>query len=164
MRLFEIINEISFDSLEIAFVASNYKYEKYKDDYKKMFLELRNREPELNNEFEIIIDKEFNEDDEENDTFYYYAHSYNILEKQHYGLMLTSWNEWLGMNIAETTLEKYSYPEIVMHCMGEMTYFGFNEESLKEEVAELDRRVKSIEDGTAKLIPFEDVIKNIFNK
>lgn len=55
----------------------------------------------------------------------------------------TAWNKWLGMGIAPLTIKEFSKPEIICHCLNEMTYSGFNEKEIQSEFAKL----KSIVDG-----------------
>ncbi|VGO16188.1 hypothetical protein PDESU_04778 [Pontiella desulfatans] len=89
-----------------------------------------------------------------------------------YALSLSPWNEWLGMEIDAATAEHYSDEDILAHCLWEMTWHGFEEESIQEQKKELDRRVAEIaamtdEEKKEKLIPWEDVkqrLKDKFNR
>jgi hypothetical protein len=45
--------------------------------------------------------------------------------------MITSWEEWMGMSINESTLNDYSASEILAHSLFEMTYTGFDPETRK---------------------------------
>ena len=49
----------------------------------------------------------------------------------------TSWNKWLGMSISPLTVRKFSEPEIICHCLNEMTYAGFEEEEIQAEFSKL---------------------------
>jgi len=48
----------------------------------------------------------------------------------------TPWNEWLGMDIDENTLQDFTELEIIAHCLYEMTFMGFEEAEIQ---AEMDR-------------------------
>ncbi|MBI4524481.1 MAG: hypothetical protein HY695_11805 [Deltaproteobacteria bacterium] len=83
-----------------------------------------------------------------------------------YALEFHPWEEWLGMEIDETTQRKYTYPEILAHCLWEMSFMGFDQERILEEKREIMRRVDEIENMTAeerkqKLIPMEEVMKRM---
>ena len=49
----------------------------------------------------------------------------------------TSWNKWLGMSIAPLTVREFSEPEIICHCLNEMTYAGIEEEEIQTEFSKL---------------------------
>ena len=72
----------------------------------------------------------------------------------------TPWNEWLGSNV----ISKYGDIKTIAECLWEMTFIGFEEDEIREEKEKLNRRVEEIENGTAKLIPMEEVFKNIKEK
>lgn len=46
----------------------------------------------------------------------------------------TPWSQWLGMEISENTLENFSELEIICHSLYEMTFVGFEEESIQNEI------------------------------
>ena len=43
-----------------------------------------------------------------------------------YSLMFTSWQEWLGMKVDNSSLENYGEEEFIAHCLWEMTFVGFD--------------------------------------
>jgi len=53
-------------------------------------------------------------------------------------LMGTSWHEWLFMPINKKSMEQFSEIEIIAHCLWEMTFCGFEEESNQEFLDKLD--------------------------
>jgi hypothetical protein len=69
----------------------------------------------------------------------------------------TSWDKWLGMDIAPLTLKEFAEIEIICHCLDEMTYAGFEEEKIQ---AEFDK-LKSIVDEYKALTPEEKAKQNI---
>ncbi|WP_010663797.1 DUF6557 family protein [Marinilabilia salmonicolor] len=48
-----------------------------------------------------------------------------------YSPMFSSWEEWMGMSVNETTLRDFTSSEILAHCLLEMTLTGFNPETRK---------------------------------
>jgi hypothetical protein len=88
------------------------------------------------------------------------------LSEAEFAIELEPWSEWLGMAIDRETLAKYRAPEIVAHCLWEMTCFGFNEAAIDAQRGELQRRVDEIdamteEERKEKLIPAEQVFKRL---
>lgn len=70
------------------------------------------------------------------------------------------------MELDRATLEAYSGPDIIAHCLWEMTFFGFDQETIKEQGEELKRRAKELdgmteEERKQKLIPWEEVRKEL---
>src|SRR5262245_19088261 len=50
------------------------------------------------------------------------------------------WSEWLGMAIDTDTLARCSSEEIAAHCLWEMTWDGFDEETIRKEWERLSAR------------------------
>lgn len=48
------------------------------------------------------------------------------------------WAEWLGMTIDRTTSDRYRPAEIVAHCVWEMSFFGFDEETISQRWSEIE--------------------------
>ena len=73
--------------------------------------------------------------EEKEPEYYAYIHisgiETNSDSKESYSLMLTSWEEWIGMSINETTLKDFTPSEILAHCLLEMTLTGFDPETRK---------------------------------
>jgi hypothetical protein len=77
--------------------------------------------------------------------------------EQTFALEYTSWGKWLSMPVHYMTMEQHSNIDIVAHCIYGMTFCGFNQETIKESLDELDRRMKSLEDGTAKTYSWDEI-------
>ena len=78
-------------------------------------------------------------------------------DPERYGLDLSRWEEWLAIRVPQSLLDAMPDAEILAHCIWDMTFYGFTQERIAETRAELDRRVKEIDEGKAELIPWEDV-------
>jgi hypothetical protein len=78
-------------------------------------------------------------------------------DPERYGLDLSRWEEWLAIRVPQSLLDKLAATDIVAHCVWDMTFYGFTQERIAETRAELDRRMKEIDEGKAELIPWEDV-------
>jgi hypothetical protein len=84
--------------------------------------------------------------------------------EQTFALEFTPWEEWLDMDVHYMTMEKYANVDILAHCMYELTRCGFTQGQIKEQLDELDRRIKSIEDGTAKTYSWDEIKDRIKKK
>lgn len=89
--------------------------------------------------------------------------------EESFAIEYTPWEEWLGMRIDQPSAEKFSEVEIIVHCLWEMTFAGFDQASIKKQINELQRRVDEIKNMTEeerkeKLIPMEEVLKRIKNR
>lgn len=83
-------------------------------------------------------------------------------DKNHYALEMNSWNEWLDFNVLDKSIEVYGPADVLAHAIYEMTFFGYSSNNVYEKVEEekhiLDERIKEIENGTAQLVKFEEVM------
>ena len=50
------------------------------------------------------------------------------------GLDFVSWEKWLGMQIDSGTIGAYTPVEIVVHCLWEMTFYGFDQKTIETEL------------------------------
>ena len=73
-----------------------------------------------------------------------------------FALDFVRWEEWLAMEIAPDTLQRYSAFEIAGHCLLEMTFYGLTRAEIAAVGAELLHRKK-----TAKFVPWEEVKRKL---
>jgi hypothetical protein len=57
----------------------------------------------------------------------------------------TDWNEWLGMEIEQETLENFTALDIICHCLFEMTVYSFDEDEITNQAKYLKEVVEFIE-------------------
>ncbi len=62
-----------------------------------------------------------------------------------YAIEFTPWNEWLGMQISKSTLRDFNELEIISHCLYEMTFMGYDEKEIQEELSSLKDTVDEIQ-------------------
>ncbi len=84
--------------------------------------------------------------------------------QQSYALEYTPWSKWLGYEVDKKVLKKMPKEEITAHCLWEMTFMGFTQNKIRSRLSVLRRRVKNIEEGKVKTIPYEEVMARIKNK
>jgi len=86
-----------------------------------------------------------------------------------FALEMVPWEEWLDMEIDPASQQDYSGSEILAHCLWEMTFFGFDQTTIRNQKEELSRRVKELDNMTEdekkeRFIPMEQVLKKIETK
>lgn len=125
VKLIDLLKKSSFD--KISFYINKYYPEECLEDYKKLYFTLLNCE-KINNELSInlII---------EEDTFF--EKEYNVSGKirglnNYIGLSLNNLENWLDFYIEENYLKKYELEEFLAHTFIEMTFFGFDNNSIND--------------------------------
>lgn len=56
-----------------------------------------------------------------------------------FGLAMTPWREWLGMQVDDIVIQCFSAEDVVSFCLYEMTYFGNDMEQVDATIAKLKR-------------------------
>jgi len=84
-------------------------------------------------------------------------------DKNHYALEMNPWDEWLNYDILNKSIEVYGQEEVLAHILYEMTFFAFSSKTVNKRAEKerkfLEKSYKEIQSGTAKLIKFEDFMK-----
>ncbi len=160
MLLKDLINEVNYTDIEKSL------FELYPDQksnikaggYKKVFNDLQNIEPFEEDKMIIIIEKTKSliDDDE-----YWSVCGKYFDNEQNYSLSLIPWQEWLSMHINRKSLKEQGKEAFVAHCLWEMTWHGFDEQDVVNTGNDLRQQIKEIEDGTAELIPWEEIKKEL---
>lgn len=57
---------------------------------------------------------------------------YDRVYNRTYALDIMPWKDWLRLHIDSKTIDKFSYTEIAAHCLYEMTFHGYEEQSPEE--------------------------------
>lgn len=56
-----------------------------------------------------------------------------------YGIEFVDWQEWLGMDIDPESTSNYSEPDIIAHCLWEMTFYGYTQGAIKKTIDTIHR-------------------------
>jgi len=99
--------------------------------YQKALDELRSLKKK-GNPMMIVVDKVVDEEET-----YASVSGLKPREEMSYGLEYSPWEEWLGMKIHESSRRHYNYLDIVTHCLWELTWRGYTNQEVKDEIAEL---------------------------
>lgn len=128
MKFKEIIDKYEWsDKFEKTLLKLYPGEEKNLEGYIKVFNKIKNLKPK-NSKFTIILGEGEFGDETWIDVF-----GVNEDDNVSYAIEFVEWCEWIGMNIGVDTLLNFDDIEIIIHCLYEMTYFGFEEEIIKEQ-------------------------------
>lgn len=151
MKLIDALKKVDFD--EIEYQLGRFCPSLGVHGFKVAFDELCGLQPRDFPGFKIEVTNELDEE------LRPYVHVCGIDDSdEHVAISLTPWEMWLGAELTKKTLE-LTWPEIVAHCLYEMTFWGYDQETIRAEVAELDRRAREAEEHPELLIDHEDVMK-----
>lgn len=56
-----------------------------------------------------------------------------------YGIEFVDWEEWLGMDIDPESTSNYHETDIIVHCLWEMTFYGYTQEAIKKTIDTINR-------------------------
>ena len=137
--------------------------EYYPDDLKDnceglqyAFEEIQELKPETNND-NMILQIKYKERDG-----YNYYDVCGFKNNETYALDFSPWEEWLGLYIDENLFHQYSNADIITHAIWEATFYGFDQEHIKQEKDELMQRVEEARNGMVKWLKTSEVVKNCF--
>lgn len=76
------------------------------------------------------------------------------------------WSRWLGMNITPESLATFSELEIIAYCLFEMTFVGFEEEDIQQELIKLEKEMEDYkamtdEEKKENSISLDDLLKDM---
>lgn len=167
MKLGDLISKSVWLSIETVF-SKIYPYHlTYLDDYENVFNELKSLKPKESS-ITIIINNEIDSFDNEQ----YVSISGHDNSKsgssndltESLALEFVPWDEWLGMNVDQSSLNNFSSYEIICHCLQEMTFVGFNQKVIKSELDKIkkvadDFKNMTEEEKNKNSISLEDLMK-----
>lgn len=138
MKLKDLILKYKWNNIQPLFYELYQDADRNIEGYKLVFEKVKRLQVEESNH-EILI-RNITESGES----YVHVNAINLLEKEvdgelmSYSLMLTPWNEWAGMSINAESLSIFSEKDIIVHCLWEMTFCGFDEEDVKKVSDKID--------------------------
>jgi len=168
MKLSELIQEISWSDIEPVFITTYPDTGHYLDQYGKVFMKLKAMEPRESS-ISIIVRSVIDEfDNEEYISVYGFDRKEDKKKEdvltESLALEFTNWAEWMGMTIDEESSRTFSRPEIICHCLHEMTLDGFSQKEIRNKWQEIARVANEIQNMTREereknLIPWEEIKK-----
>lgn len=138
----ELLKEVNFEDVFTSLCKWFSDQEDSKKGYELVFNYLLTLKPQkmtnLNDLF-IAVDKVMEDGQEYLNVSGKQVNGFN---PKFYGIEFCPWKDWVSMYITQETLDNLSYNEIVGACLWEMTFFGFEEDKIKER---LDKMIKIID-------------------
>ncbi len=164
MTFRDLLEKVVFDDVRITFHTEYCMNNEACEAYFKVFNQLKGLTPEPNHDdFRLVVARV--EDGLEPGTYTYDVFGVKPDDNDHYALELLPWSKWLSFEVVEKCVEVYGAAAVVAHCLYELTFFGFDasdvEVNIKREIEILNERHREIENGTAELVSWEEVIENI---
>jgi DNA gyrase/topoisomerase IV subunit A len=114
------------------------------DTYEHIFKDLQLKEP-IESVIQLILKQHTNDNDPDDN---YVEVSGLDLDETALGLDFTPWQEWLGMDLSVATLENFTELEIIAHCLWEMTFIGFDEVHIQNELSSLQQSIEDLQNMT----------------
>lgn len=182
MRFRELIKKYKWDEVNSTLWKLYPNQRKSVRGYKHVYEELNATKP-VKTKMRIVLEDVFDEFDKKyytgvsgrngtlnkkNDPEYFKDDEAANRETS-YAIEFAPWAEWLGMEVDQATLEEYNDLEIISHCLYEMTFYGFDQKTIKKEIDETEIRIKEVENMTEeerrkRLVPWETVKKKLEKK
>ena len=169
MKFKKLIQTNSWLSVEIILLELYPDEEKNISGYKKVFEELLFMHPD-DSDISIVVAHQKDDFDGEEyvDVSGKYNNPKNEEEKFSQAIEFTAWSKWLGMEISQESLLHFSELEIISHCLFEMTFVGFEEKEIQEELNSMEKSIEEYknmtdEDKKANTTSLEELMKDLEN-
>ncbi len=146
MKFLEILKSNHWLSVCIILLELYPDQAKMIDEYERVFGKLKEIEP-IESGIQIVLKNHTSDvDDSES---YVEVSGLDLSDTTH-GLALdfTPWNKWLGMDLSQETIENFTELEIIAHCLWEMTFVGFDEVYIQNELIGLQKSIDEYENMT----------------
>lgn len=132
MRYFELIQKYVWPNIEPTFEQLYPDQLSNTEKYAAIFEEIKHLTPK---ECNIKINIEYTHEPGEHDEILKVSgtHLNNPVNKVRFALEFRPWEEWLGMSFDDLTWEHFTHYEIISHCLYEMTFLGFDQETIQKE-------------------------------
>jgi hypothetical protein len=175
MKLFDLIKANNWLSIELTLLGLYPDQEEMLDEYRTVFEKLQITEPAAYDELEIIL-TEYDCDpnfEKEKETYVDVSGQKKIPEPDSitngYAIEFLEWDKWLGMDLALETIKNFSDLEIIAHCMYEMTFVAYEEESIQQQFKSISDTVEEYkkltdEEKKQQTISLEELKKQLDEK
>ncbi len=153
MKLNDLIKSNNWLSVELTLLILYPDQEKMVGEYRVVFEKLRYIQPEDYDMSIVLTENEYDSEDEsEINTYVDVSGRKNGKDKNtltdSYAIEFVEWRKWLGMDLAPETTTNFTELEIVAHCLYEMTFIGYDEEEIKEQLDTFNDRVEEYKNLT----------------
>lgn len=150
MKFHELIKTNDWASVELILVSLYPNQEKSIEGYREVFHKLRAMRP-MESDIQIVLEQ-VPEDDFNEESYVHVSglspQPENSLEEVTEAIEFVPWAEWLGMSIQERSRKEFNELEIISHCLFEMTFAGFDEEQIQQQISELQQSIAEFDNMT----------------
>lgn len=171
MKLYDLIHEYKWVEIVPAMTAilpNDETFERNLAGHGIVFDELKELKPVNRDEMRLVIEWVVDDYDGQPYVDIYGLENRNEDASTHWGLGFMPWQEWLGLEIKEEdTLIPFTEQEIIAHCLWEMTFYGFSQETIQGSIAEVERTYADYKAGKLEAETFdseEDFIVSLRGK
>ena len=133
----DLLKKYDWKDIRTVILALYPDQEKSIDGYELVLKELLILKP-TKTKMCIVIEDEFDEDEQKR----YHDVSAKDETKNKWAFDFIDWAECLNMEIDSKTFSKYSPIDIVVHCLWEMTWYGFTRKEVNKKADKLAKAVR----------------------
>lgn len=146
MTLKQLLQTNSWLSVSTVFLKLFPDQEKNMEGYERVIEKLLMMTPE-ETEMSIAVKSVIDDFDGQEyvDVSGFYNQPKNEEEAFSQAIEFTAWERWLGMEISTESLQDFSELEILAHCLHEMTFMGFDENEIKDQLNSLENTIEDYE-------------------
>ena len=139
-RFYEIMISVDFEGV-FAAICKFYPNEvRNRNGYEEVFNKLRSMTPKHHKLTDFFLEvTKFKEGDED---WVSVSGIDRFKVETRYGMEFTPWNDLISMYLTQETLDNLSHEEIVGACLYEITFFGFDEETVGNQLDEMNKSVE----------------------
>lgn len=143
-RFIDILKRVQFEPVFETLCKWYEDQEKSKNGYREVFEKLLQMTPKKHELSDLFIRVRKTKDlfDEGSDKVYLDTDGVNMQNGKQYGIEFVPWHDWISMYITSESLATLTNEEIVASCLFEMTFFGFDEKEIREEVDKMKNSVE----------------------
>lgn len=153
---------LAWDIIEKEYYAEDENKINIKETYKSFLLLLTKLEVKENKPYKILSLIEYFDDLEEDVEMKIWDISmFSHEDDTIYSLSFIDWGEVMGYDVCKKSLNDYGAAAVTAHLLYELSYFGFDEQSVNAEKEKLAKRHEEVENGTDELISMEELFAEL---
>lgn len=149
MKLIELLKSYSWEEIKPKIIELYPDEEANIEKFKKVYNELQFRDI-IDSDQSIYIRILDDDDDDEDEGEYVDVSCVLPNEETIYSLSFIPWNKCIGMDIILEEDLNLSDVEVLVHCLWEITWHGFSEESVQRIFNDLNCRIQEFDEGEVK--------------
>ena len=148
---------LAWDIIEKEYYAEDENKIHLKETYRSFLLLLKKLELKENKQYKILSLIEYFDDLEEDIEMKIWDISmFSHEDDTIYSLSFIDWDEVMEYDICEKSLNDYGVATITAHLLYELSFWGFDKQSVTVKKEELAKRHEEIENGTDELISIDE--------